>query len=66
MASQYLLANNDSAETITVKVKHCGEIQNSIGFTYNITDSLQILWIYINYLQLTIKIFIVLCIISRI
>ena len=37
MANQYLLANNDSAETITVKFKHCGEIRNSIGITFNIT-----------------------------
>ena len=27
MCSQYLLANNDSAETITVKFKHCGEFE---------------------------------------
>ena len=33
MRSQYLLANNDTAETITVKFKHCGEIRNSIGIT---------------------------------
>ena len=37
MASQYLLANNDSAETITVKYKHCGEIRSLIGLTSNIT-----------------------------
>ena len=36
MGSQYLLANNDSAETITVKFKHCGETRNSIGIMYNI------------------------------
>ena len=33
MCCQYLLANNDSAETITVKLKHCGKIRNSIGIT---------------------------------
>ena len=27
MGSQYIPANNDSAETITVKFKHCGEIE---------------------------------------
>ena len=37
MGSQYLLANNDSIETITVKFKHCGEIRISIGITYDIT-----------------------------
>ena len=37
MGSQYLLANNDSTETITVKFKHCGEIQISIGITYDNT-----------------------------
>ena len=36
MGSQYLLANNDSAETIAVKFKH-SEIRNSLGVTYNIT-----------------------------
>ena len=37
MGSQYLLANNDSAETITVKFKHSEEIRKSLGVTYNIT-----------------------------
>ena len=37
MGSHYLLANNDSVETITVKFKDCGEIRISIGITYNIT-----------------------------
>ena len=37
MASRYLLANNDSAETTTVKPKHCGEIRSLIELTSNIT-----------------------------
>ena len=37
MRSHYLLTNNVSAETITVKFKHCGEIWISIGITYYIT-----------------------------
>ena len=37
MGSQYLLVNNDSAETITVKFKQFGEFRNSIGITYNIS-----------------------------
>ena len=37
MCYQYLLANNDSAGTITVKFKQCGKIRNSIGITYNIS-----------------------------
>ena len=46
MGSQYLLANYDSADTITMNVKHCGKMRNLIGITPSITDSLQILWIY--------------------
>ena len=30
MVIQYLLANNDSAETITVKFKHYGEFENQL------------------------------------
>ena len=37
MRSHYLLTNNVSAETITVKLKHCGEIRISIEITYGIT-----------------------------
>ena len=37
MRGHYLLTNNVSAETITVKFKHCGEIRISIGITYDIT-----------------------------
>ena len=37
MRSHYLLTNNVSAETITVKFEHCGEIWISIGITYYIT-----------------------------
>ena len=33
MRSQYLLANNDTAETVTVKFQQCGEIRNLIGIT---------------------------------
>ena len=65
MGIQYLLANNDSAETITVKFKHFGEFEFQLELRTASHYSLQILWRYIKYLQLTIKIFIVLYIIGR-
>ena len=64
MGIQYLLVNNDSAETITVKFKHCGAFKIQLELRAASHYSLQIVWRHIKYLQLTIKIFVVLYIIG--
>ena len=53
-----------SAEAITVKFNHCGEFEIQLELRTASHCSLQILWRYIKYLQLTIKIIVALYIIG--
>ena len=49
MGIQYLLGNDDSAETITVKFKHCGEFEIQLELRTASHYSLQISWRYIKH-----------------
>ena len=58
MVIQYLLANNDSAGTITVKFKHYGEFENQLELRTVSHRSLQVFRRYIKYLHKVYKVFI--------